>query len=98
MPCGTYRHPLQRGGASQPQRLSDALKSDFARVDEKDLADWIVYAEALSAFIKFYNDKNGEQGDWTPFFSRDVSAVLAQVATLDPDTLSGFGVRLEFLR
>lgn len=98
MACGDHKHPLQRDGTSQAQRPAPGLDAGYVRVDEKDLADWIVYAEALAGFIRFHNLQNAPDQDWKPFFSRDISAVLAFVAVQDPDGLRGIGTRFARLR
>ncbi|HVY69612.1 MAG TPA: hypothetical protein VHH73_06760, partial [Verrucomicrobiae bacterium] len=98
MACGDFKHPLRRGGTNQSQRLTPALAADYVRVDEKDLADWIVYAGALSAFIKYYDLDNQATGTWSQFFSRDVSALLAFFAVQDPAALDGVATRFNTLR
>jgi hypothetical protein len=98
MACGDFKHPLQRGGTSANDRFLPGLEPGYALVDEKDLADWIVYAENLSAFVKFYNEANTTTENWTPFFSTDISATLAFVAAQDPDGLGGVSTRFTILR
>jgi hypothetical protein len=85
MACSDHKHPLQRGGTTQSQRLAPPLESGYARIDEKTAAHRIVYAEALAAFLKNYTPANQALGTWKPFFSNDVSAMLAAIAVQDID-------------
>ena len=98
MACGEHRHPLNRGGTNQAQRWAPGLQPAYVRVDEKNPADWIFYADALSAFIKFYSLDNQWTGTWKPFFSEDISAILAFVAVQDPAALQGIADRFAVLR
>jgi hypothetical protein len=100
MGCGEHKHPLQRGGVSQADRFLAGLEADYVLVDEKNLADWIVYAEQLSASVKFYNlDNQAAPGsNWKAFFGSDISASLAFVAGQDTEALSGIAARLTALR
>ena len=58
----------------------------------------IVYADALSSFIHFYDLKSAKSGTWKGFFSHDISASLALVAVQDPNALAGINERLAALR
>ena len=85
--CSDHKNPLHNNGTSQPQRLLPGMdKSQFALVDEKGFADWIVFAKEFSAFIKYYNqfnqniEVNNIRENWQPFFSSDVSAQLGTIA------------------
>jgi hypothetical protein len=83
--CAHNTDPLKlvREGASQDQRLSPALDPQYAPVNERDPAHGMVFAQAYSAFLRYYNSLNAPAGDWQPFFSRDVSAQLAIAAVQD---------------
>ena len=82
--CSEHINPLQHNGTSQAQRLlPDMDKNKFALVDEKDFADWIVFANQFAAFIKYYNAANAVAGNWQPFFSADISAQLGSIAIQD---------------
>lgn len=83
--CSQNTDPLKlvREGASQDQRLSLALDPAYAPVDERTPAHRMVFAQAFSAFLKYYEVNNVAVGDWRPFFSEDVSARLAVAAVQD---------------
>lgn len=90
MACSDNRHPLKRGGTSQQQRLLDGMKPGYAAIDERDEADWMVFASEFSAYLSYYNADDVAQGNWKPFFENDLSAVLASIAVQNIE-----GYRLE---
>jgi len=84
--CTEHKNPLKNNGTSQFQRLLPGMdKSQFALVDEKEFADWIVFANNFAAFINYYNTKNAVAGNWKAFFSHDVSAQLGTIAVQNID-------------
>ncbi len=60
-------------------------KNKYARVDEKEYADWIVFANNFAVFINYYNNANVLAGNWKPFFSSDISAQLGTIALQNID-------------
>lgn len=79
--CSEHKNPLQHNGTSQLQRLLPGLdKNKFALVDEKDFADWIVFANGFAAFINYYDSSDKIAGNWQPFFNSDISAQLGTIA------------------
>ena len=60
--CSDQKNPLQNNGTSQSQRLLAGLdRTVFAVPDEKDFADWIVFANNFAAFINYYNISNKQR-------------------------------------
>ena len=55
--CCDIPNPLIRRGISQEQRQVPALPPDFVKVDEMDLADFLVFAYQLSKQIIYYKAK-----------------------------------------
>lgn len=108
MACGDHKHPLSRGGTSQPQRQAPPLKPGYVQVDEKGMAEWIVYAEALAAYVQYWRQKKETDppadpdpltdGNWQPFFSQEISTALASVAVQEITALDGIAERFEILR
>jgi hypothetical protein len=75
---------LQRDGQSQPRRLPRELDPAYAKVDDRSLKEWLVFAGAFAENLKFYDEAtNTPNGTWKPFFSQDPSEVVAK--------LSGYG-------
>src|SRR6185503_21313215 len=84
MPGCEEKNPLQRSGTSQRQRQLPGLTADYARIDERRYADWIVFAVEFSKRLKFYDSATGLAGnDWHEFFATDVSAQLGMMAVQD---------------
>ena len=79
--CSKHKNPLINNGTSQIQRILPGLdKNQYAQVDEKEFADWIVFANDFAVFINYYNNSNVIAGNWKPFFSADISAQLGSIA------------------
>lgn len=76
------RNPLRRSGTHQGERAAAALDPDSAPIDERSLADLLVFAQRYSRHLKFYDAANNEDGDWLPFFGKDISAILALLERL----------------
>ncbi len=57
--CSKHKNPLINNGTSQIQRVLPGLdKNRYALVDEKEFADWIVFANDFALFINYYNNSN----------------------------------------
>lgn len=74
---------LVRGGTSQEERIAAALKTEYAPVNEHTVAGSIVFAQAYSAFLNYFDSNNIAVDDWKRFFSEDVSVHLAIAAVQD---------------
>ena len=76
-------NPLQRDGASQLQRLVDALRPAYVSVDERSLADLLVYTRKVAAMLRYYTLDNVAGGDWVAFIENDISTLVALIAATD---------------
>lgn len=83
--CKTNFDPLKliREGSNQEMRNIQALNPEYAPVDEHGIARQIVFAEAISGFITYYNSFNTADGNWSAFFNNDPSFLLATAAIRD---------------
>ena len=79
----TYHNPLKRDGTSQRKRMLEALKTDFVKVDEREIQDWISYAQKYAKLIQYYNKQNVADGDWALFIEKDISTLIAMVSQTD---------------
>ncbi|HHG86582.1 MAG TPA: hypothetical protein ENJ82_17665, partial [Bacteroidetes bacterium] len=80
----------KRKGTSQNTRLSNKLLPDYFRVDERTLSDYLAFAGAFSSQIEFVDEeaeKRGESRSWDQFFAQDLSIVLADIVSIDVDTI-----------
>jgi len=89
---------LVRQGTSQAERYPLPLDPAYAPVNERNKAHGVVFAQAYSAFLNYYNREDAIAGDWTPFFAKDVSAQLAAAVVQDLDGYKAEATRhFEFL-
>ena len=89
--CCDISNPLIRDGASQSKRQVEALPPDFVKVDEKDFADFLVFAYQLSKQIIYYKANthplddqpdptdNQSHGDWQGFFDSYTPVQIALI-------------------
>ncbi len=77
--CNQNSDPLKliRDGANQEQRLSPALNPVYVPVNEHGAAHGMIFAQALSQFLTYFDATNTANGNWAPFFSTDPSLRLA---------------------
>ena len=83
--CSDNRDPLKlvREGTHQVQRAEGAPDPARVPVDERRPEHAMVFASAYSAFLRYFDLDDLEQGTWQDFFASDVSAQLAVVAVED---------------
>ena len=83
--CNQNTDPLKlvREGTSQDQRLSPALDPAYAPVNERTPAYGMVFGQAYSAFLKYYDFDDVHVDSWKQFFSKDVSVQLAVASIQD---------------
>ncbi|HMR39472.1 MAG TPA: hypothetical protein PKA90_03485 [Ignavibacteria bacterium] len=77
------KNPLQRSGVNQYQRVLNALKPDFAKADERDLADLILFAKNYAGHIRYFDKTDSGDGDWSGLMSMDISVTLASIIKTD---------------
>lgn len=74
---------LQREGTSELNRVLAALSVLFARVDERDAADLLLFAKRYASYLNFYNSSNTIDGDWESLMKMDISITLATLMKVD---------------
>jgi hypothetical protein len=91
------RNPLTRSGTNQDARALRPLEPDFVRLDERSAADLIMFAQRFSKHLKYYDETNAVPmaGDWEPFFSGDISAILARISSLPVASFRSFFADLQ---
>jgi Baseplate J-like protein len=70
-------------GTTQAARFLVALKPDYFLVDERKEIEFIAFAQKMATHIKFYNDKNEAEGNWSNFFQWESTAILVQLYLWD---------------
>jgi uncharacterized protein (DUF2267 family) len=83
-PCGCdTRHPLERDGTSQAQRLLAALDTSSVLVDEHSLNDLLVFAKDYAQLLNYYKPSGTgivADGDWEVFLRNDITVLVAIVS------------------
>jgi hypothetical protein len=98
--CSDHKNPLQHSGTSQPQRLLPGMdKNKYALADEKEYADWIVFAGEFARYIKYYSTDDVFTKNWQLFFTHDISAQLGAIAIQDIERYrTEIKERLDYIR
>ena len=97
--CSENKNPLQRSGTSQLQRQLRGLEGDYVNIDEKEYDSWIVFATQFARYIKYFGASDTEAGNWTPFFTEDVSAVLGSIAVQQVEVYrQDIKARIDFIK
>lgn len=89
MSCSN-RNSLIREGTAQYSRALPALSPTFARVDERDLKQLLLFMQRYAAHITYFDRENNAAGTWKPLIQRDLSVALATLAILDPMAFSNY--------
>lgn len=87
---------VYRDGISQSQRLASELDPAYINIEERGLADFVVFAKEFARYLRFYNIDNKISGDWGGFLSArpgsaDADQWLANVLQYadDPEAFAG---------
>ncbi|MBL7740225.1 MAG: hypothetical protein JNK14_13495 [Chitinophagaceae bacterium] len=82
MSCGD-KNSLVREGASRLNRALAALSSGYARADERDTADLLLFAKEYAALLNYYPPDQEPPLNWQPLMKMDVSVTLAALMKTD---------------
>jgi hypothetical protein len=85
--CSSNISIHQGMGTTQEERFLVALKPDYFLVDERKEIDFIAFAQKMAAHIKFYNDTNVADGNWSNFFQWESTVILVQLYLWDVQKL-----------
>ena len=80
-------NPLLRDGTSQDARLLEALQPSNIKIDGKGIEDWLHEAHAYAKLLRYYNQDNQVQGDWTDFIEKDISYLISLINEQKPGKL-----------
>jgi hypothetical protein len=67
-------------GTTQNDRVKPALQPDFFLVDERKEQDFILFVQKLSVYVKFYNEYDLSDGNWSNFFQKESTSILILIA------------------
>jgi hypothetical protein len=76
---GDMNRLVVRDGWSQAARVRPALQDGYFHLDEMPFADLLAMAAEFARLVKFYKLDYKTDGDWSPYFSADVTIVIAQI-------------------
>ena len=93
MSC-TDKNPLIREGTSLLNRVLAALAPGYAKVDERDPADLLLFAKRYSTCLNYYDETNTLSGDWQDLMRSDVSVTLATLAKINVQEISDYKKRI----
>lgn len=85
--ANTPVHPLQRSGVHQRERLLQALIPSNLRLDERSMQDLIAFVGKFAEQVRFWNEQDEAQGDWTTFWESDDTTLFAMMAAVDLENL-----------
>ena len=71
---------LTSDGTSQAQRPLDALLTACPRVDERTVADLILFTKKYGAYLNYYDLTNSIAGDWQQIMGNDSAVIIAALA------------------
>jgi len=70
-------------GTAQVERFPLALDPAYAPVDQRECADLLAFALDFAKLLAYYDEQNQHVSDWSPFFRRDITFLLARICTTD---------------
>src|SRR5262245_57868105 len=82
MSC-TEKNPLVRDGLSQNQRLLKPLEPSYVQVEERDISDFLLFAQRFALKLNYFNNENKVSGNWLPFVRNDITSLIAEIAGKD---------------
>jgi hypothetical protein len=85
--CCNFPNPLIRDGVSQRQRDSSALHPDTVQVDNRTLADFLVFAYQLAQQIQYYDTQNQLAENWQAFFDSSTPVLIARISKSQPQLI-----------
>jgi len=59
---------LNREGTCQSERFPEALSGEYVKIDERSLTDLVRQSAKYANYVRYYNDRNIEDGNWQAFF------------------------------
>ena len=89
------KNPLKRSGTHQDARVPEALSPESFKVDERSLADLVLFARRYSRHLKYYTGENVVGGDWLPFFTSDITVTLAGLSKIPVASFLSFNTGLQ---
>ncbi|PWJ57475.1 hypothetical protein CLV98_107183 [Dyadobacter jejuensis] len=77
---------ISRDGSGQLSRFLAALDPAYAKIDDRNFNDLLLYAKNYASHIRFFtlpNDPCPQQPSWREFFRKDLTVLAASLAQFD---------------
>ncbi|MDI6401889.1 hypothetical protein QLX67_07780 [Balneolaceae bacterium ANBcel3] len=78
-----YSNPLIHHGTNRIQRRKNRPDPDKVQLDERTLPELMKYVLDYSESLQYYNFKQEAEGNWRPFFEKDISFLIAFLSQTD---------------
>ena len=78
-----FKAKVIRDGTGQRDRTLRSQAPDYVSIDEQTLADWIRFAQTYAKKLKYFNERNQLEGDWSAFFAGDAEAMAKAIEQLE---------------
>jgi hypothetical protein len=82
------KNPLIHSGQTQEQRQKAALSPAYAQVDERSTEDLLIFFKQYAKLLKYYNENNVVEGDFSKVLASDIIYLLAEVSTTNLNAIS----------
>lgn len=89
------QHPVIHNGSSQYERLLESILPENLKLDDRSIQDLIVHTFEYSKLIRYYDENNQPDGDWSCFWEIEALTFLATLAALDLEEVQAGYVSLE---
>lgn len=74
-------------GTTQNDRVKPALDVHFFLLEERNEQDFILFVQRLSKYVKFFNEFDTHEGDWSAFYQKESTAILIYLASWNIEIL-----------
>ena len=93
-------HPLKREGTFQFERFPLELEEAYVKLDERTIIDLIRQTKGYASLVRYYNESNIEESDWTSFFDELTEAKLSDPTLFEKEqkTSPHLALFIAFLR
>jgi len=78
---------LNSNGSSLLHRYNKHFDEDYIRIDERSLADLLVFIVDFASHIQYVNNDNEAEGDWVEFFDQNLAFQIARISVFDTENL-----------
>ena len=73
-------------GSSRSQKAPEALAAERLNFEQREVVDWLRFAQDFSRLVHYYNDQNESDGYWDGFLTEDPQAFAALTQARDQES------------